>query len=188
MRRWAWTLGSVKVKLVIVLYLGLWIYFGMLLVPLGADVGIPVWVGAIAVYTTFFFVTGSLAYLLRSVEFKRQGQTPPRYLNYLFRTPSIHEPIPIPALVRFGLGLVVLLGGGLFAFAGGVLMYAVKGTGALIAGGIVLSLGLVFAYVGYRVIRMNRPARRLFGADREPPLPSTALQPTPNAGAAERPR
>jgi hypothetical protein len=178
----------VKVKLVIVLYLGLWIYLGILLVPLGTEVGIPAWVGVIAAYATFFFVTGSLAYLLRSVELKRQGQTAPRYLNYLFHTPNIHQPILVPALVRLALGLVVLFGGGLFVFAGGVLMYAVKGTGALIAGAIVLSLGLVFAYVGYRVIRMNRPARRLFGADREPPLPNTALQPTPNGGAAERPR
>jgi hypothetical protein len=178
----------VKVKLVIVLYLGLWIYLGILLVPLGAEVGIPVWAGAITVYATFFVVTGSLAYLLRSVELRRQGQTPPSYLNYLFHTPNIHEPIPVHALVRLALGLVVLLGAGLFVFAGGVLMYAVKGTGAVIAGGILLSLGLVFAYVGYRVIRMNQPGRRLFGADREPPLPNTALQPTPNGGAAERPR
>jgi hypothetical protein len=159
-----------------------------LLVPLGAEVGIPAWVNAIAVYAAFFFVTGSLAYLLRSVELRRQGQTPGAYLNYLFHTQNIHEPIPVPAPIRLALGLVVLLGAGLFVFAGGVFVYAVKGTGTLIAGSILLSLGLVFAYVGYRVVRMNRPGRRLFGADREPPLPNTALQPTPNGGAAERPR
>jgi hypothetical protein len=178
----------VKVKLVIVLYLGLWIYLGIVLVPLGAEVGMPAWVSAITLFATFFFVTGSLAYLLRSVELRRQGKTPPPYLNYLFHTPNIHEPIPVPALVRLAIGLVVLLGAGLFVFVGGVLVYAVTGTGPLIAGGILLSLGLVFAYVGYRVIRMNRPGRRLFGADAEPPLPNTALQPTPNGGAAERPR
>ena len=32
--------------------------------------------------------------------------------------------------------------------------------------------GLAFLYVGYRVIRMNRPERRLFGADRAVPPPA----------------
>jgi hypothetical protein len=186
----------VKLKLVIGLYLGFWIGLGILLVPQAAKVGVPAWATAGTVLAVFVLVNGSLAYLVHSRELRRKGQTPPPYLNYLFQTQNINEPIPIPTLVRVALGLVVFLGAALFVFVGGVLVFAAKGTGEFIGGSILLSLGLIFSYVGYRVIRMNRPGRRLFGADREHPLPNSAAQsdafrsalnaPPPSAPGRER--
>jgi hypothetical protein len=135
---------------------------------IGEKYGVSIWVSAVATFVVFFFVNGTLAYVLRARQLKREGKAPPAYTSFMFQTQSINQPMQVPSLVRVALGLVVILGAGLFVFAGGVLVFAAKHSGYVIGGGILLLLGATFAYVGYRVIRMNRPGRRLFGADQNP--------------------
>ena len=175
-----------KLKLLVLLYLGLWVSLGAVLAYFGVAVGIPVWATAVTAFVVFFFVNGTAAYVLRSRQLRREGKTPPAYARYMFQTQEINGPIPIPGAVRVVLGLIVILGAGLFILGGGVFLFAFERPGYLVAGCLFLVLGLAFAYVGYRVIRMNRPNQRLFGKDREPGLPSNAPQPTPNGSAAER--
>lgn len=177
-----------KLKLLVAMYLGSWVGLAAVLAYFGVGIGVPVWATAVSVFVVFFFVNGSLAYVYRSRHLKREGQTPPGYVNYLFQTQKISDPVQVPAPVRVALGLIVAFGAALFVLAGGVLILGAKNSGQLLAGCILLALGSAFAYVAYRVIRMSRPGRRLFGADRDLGLPNNSLQPTPNDGAAERPR
>jgi len=184
------TLGSMKLKLLTGLYLGLWITVAVVLAYFGLGIGVSPWITAAGVFVAFFFINGSLAYHFRSRQLRREGQTPPRYINYLFQTDkfNFNEPTQVPALVRIVLGLIVSFGAALFLFAGGVFILAHQSSRHLLAGCILFSLGAAFAYVGYRVIRMNHPSRRLFGRDRDVGLPNNSPQPTANDAAAERPR
>jgi hypothetical protein len=177
-----------KLKLVVTLYLGFWVGIAAVLAYFGVGIGVPVWATAVSISVVFFIVNGSLAYVYRSRQLKREGQMPPGYVNYLFQTQKISDPIQVPATVRVALSLIVAFGAALFVFAGGVLILGAKNSSQLLAGCILLALGLAFAYVAYRVIRMSRSGRRLFGADRDLGAPNHSLQPTPNDGAAERPR
>ena len=154
----------------------------------GVSIGVPAWATVVAVFVVFFFVNGSLAYVGRTRQLKREGQTPPAYASYLFQTQKLGQPITIPAPVRVALGLVVVFGAALFVLSGGIFILAAEHSGQVVGGSLFLTLGGAFAYVGHRVIRMNRPNRRLFGADREAALPNNPMQPTPSNGSAERPR
>jgi len=175
-----------KLRLLVALYLALWVAVAVVLAYFGTAVGASPWVTAGGVFVAFFFINGSLAYVFRSRQLKREGQTPPSYINYLFQTDKFNEPRRVPALIRIALGLIVSFGAALFVFAGGIFILAHKSSGELFAGCILFSLGAAFAYVGYRVIRMNHPNRRLFGRDRDVALPDNSLQPTANNAAAER--
>lgn len=177
-----------KLRLLVGLYLGLWVTLAVVLAYFGMAVGVSPWVTVGGVFVTFFFINGSLAYVFRSRQLKREGRTPPSYINYVFQTDRFNQPAQVPALVRIALGLIVIFGAALFLFAGGVFMLTHKSSGQLFAGCLLFSLGAAFAYVGYRVIRMNHPSRRLFGRDRDLGLPNNSQQPTANDAAAERPR
>ena len=152
--------------------MGSWVGLATVLAYFGVGIGVPVWATAALVFVAFFFINGSLAYVLRSRQLKREGQTPPAYFNYLFQTQKIKDPIQVPALVRVAMGSIVAFGAALFVFAGVVLILGAKSSGHLFAACVLLSLGLAFAYVAYRVFRLSRPARRLFGADRDLELPT----------------
>ena len=156
-----------KIKLLVALYLGIWIGLGAVVAYFGEKNGVAAWVSAVVTFVVFFFVNGTLAYIFKTRQLKREGKIPPAYASFMFQTQNINQPMQVPSLVRVALGLVVIVGAGLFMFAGGVLVVAAKQSGYLVGGGILLLLGTAFAYVGYRVVRMSRPGRRLFGADRD---------------------
>jgi hypothetical protein len=151
-------------KLYTAIYLGFWIALAVVVAYLGNS---P-WLSVGAVFITFFFVNGSLAYVLRSRQLRREGKTPPRYLAYLFQTHKIGQPTIVPAPIRITLGSIVILGGALFVFGGGVFVVGFDRLAVFLVGCLFLLLGAAFVYVGYRVIRMNQPNRRLFGSDHSP--------------------
>jgi hypothetical protein len=157
------------VKLVIAIYLSFWVGVAAAAAYFGPVAGAPSWLAAGLVFIAFFFVNGSLAYLFRARQLRRQGKAPPRYLDFMIPPAGLHQPVRFPAPIRIMLGLIVIFGGVLFLFGGGTFVVYADRAGIGIVGAVFLSLGLAFLYVGYRVIRMNRPGRRLFGPDRAPP-------------------
>jgi hypothetical protein len=160
------------VKLVVAIYLAFWVAVAATAAYFGPAAGVPAWLSVGLVFITFFFVNGSLAYLFSARQLRRQGESPPRYVDFMLSPWSLHQPVRFPAPIRIALGLIVIFGGVLFVFAGGTFVVHVDRTGIWVVGAVFLLLGLAFLYVGYRVIRMNRPERRLFGPDRTVPPPA----------------
>lgn len=157
-----------RTKLLTILYLGLWLGVGAVVVYGGAAAGASPWLMAALAFVVFFWTNGSLAYFHRSRQLKRQGQQPPSYVQYLFQLDKagqsyeIGRPVQLPALIRIALGLIVIFGGILFVFGGAVFL-----RGSIrewIVAGFFIPLGAAFIYVGYRVLRMRAPDQRLLGS------------------------
>ena len=164
-------------------YLGIWAALAAGCIYGGMAAGHSPLVMAGLVFVMFFVVNGCLAYFLRSRQLRLQGEQPPRFVNYLFQTDKLGQPLKFPSAIRVSLGLVVIFGGALFVFGGGVFVFSgFDRLATLLVGFFFVSLGTAFAYVGYRVIRMSRPGQRLFGSDQEVVPPNPAPQRTPASG------
>lgn len=105
-------------------------------------------------------ITGTLAYVLRSRELRRQGLKPPSFLKYILNTGPLPNQVRVPRSVRVVLGLVVLAGGTFFVLVGVMVLsdHQIwnRIQNPLVWGLFVLvffvGLGAAMGYVGFRLI------------------------------------
>jgi MFS family permease len=155
-------------KVIAVFYIALWVGVAAVLAYLGAAAGYSPWMIGGGVLVAFFFINGSLAYVFRSRQLRREGKQPPTYAKYLFQTEKfqagqLSEPMRFPAPIRVALGLIVTLGGAFFIVGGGLFVFHFDRLSVLVIGLCFVALGIAFAYLGYRVFIMGKRGRRLLG-------------------------
>ena len=148
----------------LLLYLGGWAGLAAGAIYLAVASGKPWWFGAACGYLLFYFGNGTLAYVHHARKMREQRVEPPGYLSYLFFGSEggrsfFTAKVPAPRPLRAALGVVFMLGGGLFLLLGAVMPFGMRWgrlTDALWAFALVatcFTLGGIIAYVGFRLAR-----------------------------------
>ena len=143
--------------LITALYFAVWAAVAAGLIYLVTDAGHPFWIAATLAYLLFWIGNGSLIYVFRARQLRREGKQPPSYLMYLFFPKGVRRTVTVPGPLRVLLGILISLGGALFVVVGLILagsefssMPHPIGAGAMVL--VLLVLGAAFVYVGSRLI------------------------------------
>jgi hypothetical protein len=148
-------LGSMNARVSLALYFVVWVGIAAAVIYLATALGYSLWLAAALAYLLFILVNGSLAYVFRARQLKREGKQPPSYLLYLFFPRGIRHTVEVPRPLRLCLGVIVSVGGGVFV-AGSALALTDANFSRmphpLAAVAMLLVLGIAFAYVGVRLI------------------------------------
>lgn len=143
------------------LYVGLWAAASAAVIYVVTGAGISLWLAAVLAYLLFLFVNGSLAYVFRVRQLRREGKPPPSYLSYLFfpkglrETLSVRNTVSVPRPIRVLLGLVISLGGAVLVVGGGFILNDPdfsRMPHPFVAIFMLVAMGVAFAYVGLRLI------------------------------------
>src|SRR5258706_10748984 len=105
-------------KLVVALYFAAWAAIAAGLIYLVTHAGHPFWIAATLAYLLFWVVNGSLVYVFRARQLRREGKQPPSYLMYLFFPKGVRQTVTVLRPLRVLLGILISLGGALFVIVG----------------------------------------------------------------------
>jgi hypothetical protein len=147
---------------VAMLFYFVWAALAAGIIYLVTDAGHSFWLAATLAYVLFIFVNGSLAYVFRARQLRREGKQPPSYLMYLFFPKGVRHNVAVPRPLRVLLGILISLGGALFVIVGGLMLTAMDfwrmphSIGAVAMLLVLLVLGAAFAYVGFRLIIVKK--------------------------------
>lgn len=155
-------------------YFGSWIAIAAGTIYAVMAAGYSFGVAAALAWVLFFFGNGSVAYILRSRQLRRQGEQPPSFFKYLFfpSRSSFTRKMAVPRPVRIGLGMLFICGG-LFLLMGAVIAVSVNFSGTahsargVIAMVVLSVVGLGIGYVGFRliVVKNDEPLLRRSNAE-----------------------
>ena len=153
------------------IYLSVWLAVLAGVVLIATRSGLPIYWALVIAWLLFWFVNGTLAYIFRSRQLRREGKQPPNYLLYLVRPKPLSSAVSIPRPVRMMLGLIILAGGAVCLVIGishlPNIIVGVPPAGAAMApseiGAVAFSIvvGLACLYVGSRLVQLRTNTEHL---------------------------
>lgn len=158
------------------LYLGFWAAIVAGVISAITSIGYSFLLAWTLAFLLFMFLNGTLAYTLRARQLRREGKKPPPFLVYLFFPKGVQATVAVPRAVRIILGIFVLLGGVFFLLASVLLIGRLDSSKALgLHGAIVLflvlvMLGVVSVYIGFRLFVVKNNERIFKHRQAESPL------------------
>ena len=150
---------NTRLRLAIAAYSALWAAIAGSIIYGVMRAGYSALVGVTAAFLAFIFVNGSLAYVARARQLRREGKEPPRYFHYLFLpqgVPKFREEAPRSTHVL--VGVAAALTGVFFLFCGVAL--ALDGDWSRVSQPLLVAticivlagIGVAFLYLAWRLL------------------------------------